>query len=100
MPDSITYIGGGCFSDTNIENIILPKNLELLRSYMFFRCTNLKNVQLPEGIVKIESEAFRDCTSLTKIILPESINQMGIDILGDVKIWKELIFYLQVVFLI
>lgn len=55
IPDSVTYIGNGAFSD----------------------CRDLVSVTIGSGTTGIGNEAFSSCTELTFITIPESMTSIG-----------------------
>lgn len=88
--------------DTNIETIVIPKNVQNLWAGSFENCTKLKKVQGGKGLEVIgerafsrcsslrsfpfsgsdklqgiESEAFRGCSRLKKIKLPKNLRWMS-----------------------
>ncbi|MBR5272487.1 MAG: leucine-rich repeat protein [Clostridia bacterium] len=47
LPDSVTYIGSNAFSsNTDMENIVIPKSIERLDSDIFKNCLNLKEITI------------------------------------------------------
>ncbi len=73
----------GCFMQncTNLETVILPKNIQYIYYYAFKGCSKLKAINIPEYVSLIGEDAFQGCTSLREITVlnpdPASI------ILGD-----------------
>ena len=62
---------GCCY---NLKSVILPKNLKVRPTNLFFNCVNLENVEFGD-IEEIES-AFFNTLNLTKLILPESLKKL------------------------
>ena len=73
IPDSVAEIGGGAFSESGLQNIKLPQNLEIIEHGMFAWCGQLLEIQLPESVTYIGGEAFRYCGSLSKINIPSNV---------------------------
>ena len=46
------------FQGTKIKSIVIPSNVEEIKSEAFCECSKLENVRLNEGLKKIGSEAF------------------------------------------
>lgn len=60
-----------------LEEIILPKSLQVFGSYAFQNCTALKTINFSEGITVINNRAFENCTSLTgELILPSTLTNI------------------------
>ena len=73
MADTITQIESNAFmSDTNLQNINIPKQIKQLKSYVFYEC-GLKNIIIPNGVVNIEGATFENCRQLQKVIIPETV---------------------------
>lgn len=78
IPDGVTAIEGGTFSDgTALEHIILPDSVTRIAEWAFFRCTALKSIILPSHITAIAPSTFRECLSLTQFTIPEDVTEIG-----------------------
>ena len=52
----IKSIGANAFnSNTLIEKIILPNDIEEIKENAFYCCTNLKSINIPKAVVKIDN---------------------------------------------
>lgn len=59
FPPSLTAIGGGAFMEcTYLQNVILPKYLEVIEESVFDGCPNLSFVEIPERVKEIRLRAF------------------------------------------
>lgn len=68
IPDFITRIEHETFENcTELENIILSKNLEYIGEGAFANCSKLERVDIPNKVVEIGEEAFEDCKSLKEV---------------------------------
>jgi hypothetical protein len=78
LPDGITYIPKEQFSgNTNLERVVIPGSVRVIREHAFHHCLKLKNIEIPEGVVTIEEGAFTDCKRLQKVTLPDSLRKIG-----------------------
>ncbi|MFI3255742.1 MAG: leucine-rich repeat protein [Eubacteriales bacterium] len=65
MSDSFT-------SREEMEEIILPEQLERISYGCFRDCKKITKITLPETLISIGTEAFSGCTSLEEILCPET----------------------------
>ena len=92
LPNSLRSIGGGCFSETGVEYMVMPKNLEVIPNDCFSECRKLKKVILNENLKKIEERAFSG-TALKEIIIPESVEKVNISAFSNTELhWMRLAF--------
>ena len=61
---------------TELEEVILPPGLEVIRYNAFFSCFALSRVRIPQSVRVIEGGAFFGC-AFTEILLPEGIPEIG-----------------------
>lgn len=61
---TITEIGEGCFSGTNMANVTLPNTIRNIRKDAFRYCMDMRSINIPEGVECIEAGAFGGCYSL------------------------------------
>lgn len=74
----IQSIDGRCFSESGLEEIILPKALSNLGAGAFEACQNLRRVTFRGRALKsIQSRTFRGCTSLEEIVLPDTVRHIS-----------------------
>ncbi len=95
LPDSVTFVGMGAFSDCPFKSITLGANLKevgdlafggntsltsidfggltSISSQMFYLCTSLRSIDIPESIKEIGAGAFQQAENLTSVTLPEGI---------------------------
>ena len=73
-PDASTNIGEGAFKNCPLlEEILLPKDMSVLRSFTFEGCNALQSIVLTEGLTTLQSNAFKDCESLSDIEFSKTI---------------------------
>lgn len=69
MPDSVTSIGEGAFSECSFQSIDIPNNVTHIGKGAFYGCTELTSVRLSDKVTSIGDYAFNSCSSLTEIIV-------------------------------
>ncbi len=67
IPNNITCIGGGSFSNCNIESIVIPNSITNIEYGAFAGCTNLKSLFLPASVNNIDGNIIQRCTNLETI---------------------------------
>jgi hypothetical protein len=65
------------FCESNIESVIISKDIEKIGSSAFQRCKILTKVQIEEGVTEIGDDAFESCTNLKVVTLPKSLKKIG-----------------------
>lgn len=76
LPDSINYIGQRAFRRTNLNSIIMPRNLKRISLGVFANCANLNSVTLQEGLTSISDEAFIN-TRISKLFFPSTLETIS-----------------------
>ena len=103
IPESVSFIGSSAFWDTkylenfkdidgfviindilykykeqsNVTDVTIPDNINLICGNAFSDCPNIKNVTISNGVTNIYDRAFEDCTSLESVKVPDSVNNIG-----------------------
>lgn len=73
LPDSVKYIGKEAFRESDVKELILPKNLEVIDDRAFQYANNLEGtLEIPENVKYIGQYAFQS-NYLTSIIFGKSI---------------------------
>ena len=76
IPDTVIVISE-CFEEcTNLEEVVLSKNLKIIAPGSFKGCISLQSVMLPDGLERIEGTAFARCEKLTSIVIPDSVQRL------------------------
>ena len=70
---NVVAIGNSAFKNTNVKNVILPQNLESIKSKAFFNCKKLENIDIPQKVTEIRASAFENCSNLKTVSLPNGI---------------------------
>ncbi|MCB8596043.1 leucine-rich repeat domain-containing protein [Enterococcus faecium] len=73
LPNSIRYIGKEAFRESDIKELVLPENLQVIDDRAFQYANNLEGtLEIPENVEYIGQNAFQS-NYLTNIIFPESL---------------------------
>lgn len=74
IPDTICEVGAGAFYNRkDIQRIIMPSCLKVIRHHAFANCENIAELVVPESVNKIEQGAFEGCRSLRTTKLPQGL---------------------------
>ena len=57
-------IGKRCFAGSQLEDILLPRSLHIIKEGTFSNCKNLKSIWAQRGLNTISYDAFNGCESL------------------------------------
>ena len=78
IPESVTSIGGGAFSDcTGLTSVNIPNSVTSIGGNAFSGCTGLTSVNIPNSVTSIGGGAFSGCTGLTSVNIPNSVTSIG-----------------------
>lgn len=77
VPEFITRIGESAFSNSDVEEVILPPKLKLIGKNSFTWCVNLKKMELPQSLQMIDDGAFSNCSALEQINIPDDLKFIG-----------------------
>ena len=103
IPESVSFIGSSAFLGTkylenfddidgfviindilyqykeqsNVTDVTIPDNINLICGNAFSDCPNIKNVTISDGVTNIYDRAFEDCISLESVKVPDSVNNIG-----------------------
>ena len=80
IPNSVTAIGGGAFSNCNgLTSIDIPNSVTEIGDAAFFSCVGLTSIDVPNSATYIGEGAFCNCFGLTSIVIPNSVTEIGED---------------------
>lgn len=77
IPDSVTVIGEGAFSGTNVEVVVIPDSVREIRNRAFSGCPNLQEVEIGDTVSRIGSSAFMQCPMLSRVSLGRDVRELG-----------------------
>jgi hypothetical protein len=77
VPENVTAIGRGAFSDSSMGRITLPRSLVRIDAFAFSRVRGLSEITIPSGVRRIEEGTFSGCEELRRIVLPSGITYIG-----------------------
>lgn len=78
MSVSVVYeIGESAFANSNVVSVVIPDSVTYIGHGAFSDCRNLVSVTIGSGMTGIGSEAFSSCTELTSVAFPESVTSIG-----------------------
>lgn len=78
IPNNVTTIGYGAFSDCDSLSVLLIGNqVSSIGEFAFSGCTNLKSVVIPNSVTELKSSAFGFCESLKSVTLSENLTYIS-----------------------
>lgn len=77
IPTGIKTIGKDCFTETDMEEVVLPEGIETIDANAFNFCTKLKKINFPETLKIIGHGAFKGCFLLETVILPKTMKKIS-----------------------
>lgn len=79
IPDYVTYIGVGAFSNcVSLQGkLVLPPNLPVLGAKAFENCTGITVLEINKTLTQIGDRAFKDCGSIDHVTGGEGLVEIG-----------------------
>ena len=78
LPNSVTTIGEGAFSDcTGLSSVVIPNNVTSIGMDAFSGCSGLTSITIGNGVTIIYQGAFFGCTGLTSVTIPNNVKIIG-----------------------
>ena len=78
MPNTITSIGAGSFTNTAIKSIEFPENLETIEQMAFFGAQQLTILHLPSNLKSVEHAAFMGAFGLKEVYFNKGIEEIDV----------------------
>ena len=75
IPNSVTEISGGAFTNTQLTSVVIPNSVTTISAEAFYN-SNLEDVIIPNSVTEISSMAFSG-NSLKSIVIPNNVNIIG-----------------------
>ncbi len=92
IPNSVTSIGSGAFSDCKLlKSVTIGDSVTLIGGGAFSYCKSLTSVTIGNTVTSIGERAFYR-TSLTSIRIPNSVTSIGKSVFGDCKLLTSVTF--------
>ncbi len=76
IPAGVTELGDHCFSNSSLQNIVIPEGVTIIGRSAFDDCAELTALSLPEGVTSIGSDAFSFCYALADINIPSTVTSI------------------------
>lgn len=87
IPDNVTNLGEGAFSDCgNLESVSFGVGLKTIGERAFDGCYSLSDVTLPGGLSSIGAWAFYGCFMIRTITIPNTVKAIGTTAFGGCSI--------------
>jgi hypothetical protein len=77
LPEGLTEIGPGAFSNSALKAVSLPEGVEVIGDGAFSDCYSLTLVTIPGSVKIIGSMAFSECRRLNCLTIPEGVTSIG-----------------------
>jgi hypothetical protein len=73
---TVTGLGEQCMQNSQVKEMILPKNLKRIGKGAFLDC-QFEHFTIPSTVTRIDAHAFRRCKQLREITIPASVRHIG-----------------------
>ena len=75
--DSVTKIGTLAFSNSKLEEIVLPANVKEIEYNAFYNSQKLNKINLPDSLEILAGGAFNECNHLKEVRIPPKVNKIN-----------------------
>lgn len=101
IPNSVTSIGLGAFAGCNsLTSVNFGNSLTTIGSAAFFTCDGLTSVTIPNSVITIGEQAFWDCNDLISVTIPNSVTSIGGGAFADCTKLQEVRSFIENPFVI
>lgn len=70
IPNSVTSIGYGAFSDCcGLKSITIPNSVTSIGDFAFSNCSGLKSITIPKSVTKIGERIIERCSDLQTVVV-------------------------------
>ena len=80
LGESLKSIGDNAFSGTSLKGIIIPDSVTGIGGRCFSGCASLTYAKIGAGVSVIPNRAFYSCKSLPEITIPKTVDSIGNDV--------------------
>ena len=77
IPDSVTSIGDGAFSNCGLANVTIHNSVTSIGNSAFSNCASLTSVTIGDSVTFIGESAFSGCKNLTSVTISNSVTSIG-----------------------
>ena len=78
IPDNVTSIGDGAFSDCDsLTSITMGNNVTSIGGSAFYCCESLINITIPDSVTSIGTSVFAWCDNLTEVTMGNNVTSIG-----------------------
>ena len=74
IPNGVSWIGMGAFSNTSITRINIPSSVTNIGSQAFYGCSQLQEVTMNGNLTEFSDSTFVSCPSLKMAYVPNNFN--------------------------
>lgn len=84
IPEGVTRIPDGTFSQcAKLKKITIPDSVTDIGYNCFSFCTTLETIDLPKGLTSLERRTFAFCSALKSVVIPENVSAIGAEAFAD-----------------